>query len=90
MSIDVDAENIQEFCPHCGEELLIRISTAMDIWNGKKELKRKDLKYATQISQVSVDKKLNRTKRIVTPEPAIVILFALVLWFVLVYFKVVS
>ena len=89
MSLDVDAEHIQEFCPHCGEELLIRITTAMDIWNEKKVLKRKDLKYATQVSDVNIVKSKDKRKVVINKTLLFVTIFMVVLFAALGYFKVV-
>lgn len=62
MSLDEDVNNLDQYCPNCGGKLFITVSNAMDIWNDKKELKRKDVKYSTQIHAVK-DKKSKEEKR---------------------------
>lgn len=52
MSLDTDVDHIEEFCPNCGNGLLIPVSKAVDIWNEKKSLKRKDVKYIQSVETV--------------------------------------
>lgn len=62
MSLDEDVNSLDRYCPNCGAKLFITVSQAIDIWDDKKELKRKDVKYSTQIHAVK-DKKSKEEKR---------------------------
>ena len=62
MSLDEDVNNLDCYCPNCGAKLFISVSQAIDIWNDKKEIKRKDVKYSTEIYAVR-DQKTEQKKR---------------------------
>lgn len=56
MSLDEDVNRLDRFCPNCGGKLYISVSQAMDIFNDKKEIERKNVKYATQVYSIKEQK----------------------------------
>lgn len=85
MSLDLDVDAIESYCPNCGGKLFITVSQAIDVWNEKKMIKRKDIKYATKVSEV------NDTKRDSKSFPfeiigivfvVLLIFYALYLWYI--------
>ena len=56
-SIDIDASNLQAFCPNCGEKLVITVSQVMDILDEKKEIKRKGIVYEKDVNVRKTEKK---------------------------------
>lgn len=64
MSLDIDAANLQTYCPNCGEELLITVKQVMDILDEKKEIKQKNVKY---VKDVTLVKKKSKKKLDILP-----------------------
>ncbi|MBP5461596.1 MAG: hypothetical protein J6Y20_05660 [Lachnospiraceae bacterium] len=60
MSLDVDAGNLQAYCPNCGNALLITVKQLMDILDEKKEIKQKSIKYVKDVTLVETKRKKNR------------------------------
>lgn len=50
MSLDLDAANLQAFCPNCGDELLITVKQVMDILDERKEIRQKSVKYIKDVN----------------------------------------
>ena len=63
MSLDEDVNNLDRYCPNCGAKLFITVGQVIDILDDRKELKRKDVKYSTQIHKVSDEKKSQKQKQ---------------------------
>ena len=87
MSIDEDVNGLDAYCPNCGGKLYISVSQAIDIWNEKKEFKRKDVKYSTQVSALK-DRKSKEKKTIdiwhicgLVTIAAVLLVFGLLVWF---------
>lgn len=66
MSLDVSADDIASHCPNCGTVLSITVPQMIDILNDKKEIKRKGLKYSTQVTgtKIRAEKKKKRNNDI--------------------------
>lgn len=60
MSLDVDVESLESYCPNCGGKLYISVPQAIDVFEQKKMIKRKNVKYATMFSDV---KSMKETKK---------------------------
>lgn len=80
MSIDMDANFLQSYCPNCGDELLITVRQVMDILDERKEIRQKNVKY---IKDVNLAKKKPKKKIDILP----VVMFATVLLLVLFVWK---
>lgn len=54
MSLDVNVETIECYCPNCGGKLYMSAPQVIDVLEQKREIKRKDVKYATALSDVQI------------------------------------
>lgn len=82
MSLDISADHLCSYCPHCGSALMITVRQVMDILNDKKEIRQKSVKYATQMSDVQLRKKeKTRKKKIDIVRVLIAVSIALAIFF---------
>jgi hypothetical protein len=82
MSLDISADDLCSYCPHCGGALMITVRQVMDILNDKKEIMQKGVKYATKLSDVQIrEKEKTRKKKIDIVRVLIAVSMALVIFF---------
>lgn len=61
MSLDISIDDLESYCPICGGKLFMSVPQVIDVLNQNKEIKRKDIKYATKVSDLKYTKKKNKT-----------------------------
>lgn len=62
MSLDISVEDLESYCPICGGKLFMSVPQVIDVLNQNKEIKRKDIKYATKVSDLKYTKKKIKNK----------------------------
>lgn len=63
LSLDVEVDSLESYCPVCGGKLYMSVPQVIDVLDQKKEIKRKDVKYATVLSDVQIVGKTNVTEK---------------------------